>query len=166
MLHTHACCKRMFHVFRCFIRTMQVFQLFWMYVASISSRCCKSRPGCCIYMHVARVCFTRFRCFHTYIASVSSGCCICFAMATRVFSSVSDVRYKYFSCFGRMLQVFHLDVAKVDLMLLMLQCDPPAVVHAHGKRRDGTRHGGERGKGRGIDGGRGMGGPRLCMQQA
>jgi hypothetical protein len=37
------------------------------------------------------------------------------------FSGVSDVR---FNCFGCMLQVFHLDVAKVDLMLHMLQWDP------------------------------------------
>jgi hypothetical protein len=29
------------------------------------------------------------------------------------FSSVSDVCCKCFSCFGRMLQVFHLDVARV-----------------------------------------------------
>jgi hypothetical protein len=45
--------------------------------------------------------------FETYVASVSDVCC------------------KRFSCFRRMLQVFHLSVAKVDLVLDMLQWDPP-----------------------------------------
>jgi hypothetical protein len=58
-----------------------------------------------------------------------------------MFSSVSDVCCKCFSYFGRMLQVFYLDVVKVDLML---QRDPLAataswsclgVVHARGKQR-------------------------------
>jgi hypothetical protein len=51
----------------------------------------------------------------------------CFAMATYMlssffwcFASVSDVCWKSFSCFRRMLQVFHLNVAKVDRMLHML----------------------------------------------
>ena len=43
--------------------------------------------------------------FHTFVANILSGCYVCFAMATHVFSS----------CFRRMLQVFHIDVAKVDL---------------------------------------------------
>jgi hypothetical protein len=37
------------------------------------------------------------------------------------FSGVSDVCYKCFSYFRHMLQVFHLDVVKVDLVLLILQ---------------------------------------------
>ena len=56
-----------------------------------------------------------------YVAIVSSGCCICFAIATHVFSnvlgvfaSVSDVCCKCFSCFERMLHVFHMYVSKVD----------------------------------------------------
>jgi hypothetical protein len=66
--------------------------------------------------------------FHTYVASVSYGCCICFAMATDVFSW----------CFRRMLQVFHLDVVKVDLVLHMLQWNLSAVA-AHACACDGAR---------------------------
>jgi hypothetical protein len=58
-----------------------------------------------------------------------------FAMATHVFSSflgafscVSDISCERFSYFGRMLQVFHLDVAKVDWVLHMLQWDPSTIV--------------------------------------
>jgi hypothetical protein len=29
-----------------------MFHLFQTYVANVTSRCCKSRSGCCIYMHV------------------------------------------------------------------------------------------------------------------
>jgi hypothetical protein len=64
-----------------------------------------------------------------YIASVFIWM---FAMATHVvssffwyFASVSDVCCKCCNCFRRMLQVFHLDVAKIDLVLHMLQWDPP-----------------------------------------
>jgi hypothetical protein len=94
-----------------------------------------------------------FKCFQllqTYVLSISSGCCIYFAMVRMCFSAISDIYCKCFSCFGRMLQVFHLDVAKVDLVLHMFQWDPPAVVDARGRRRDGTRCGGERRKRRGM----------------
>jgi hypothetical protein len=46
----HACFKCMF----------QMFHLFQMYVVSVLSGCCKSRSGCCIYMHVASICFQVF----------------------------------------------------------------------------------------------------------
>jgi hypothetical protein len=56
-----------------------------------------------------------------------------FAMATHVvfkffwcFASVSDVCCKCFNYFGRILQMFPLDVTKVDLVLHMLQWDPSA----------------------------------------
>jgi hypothetical protein len=80
--------------------------------------------------------------FHTYVASVfhpdiayvSHICCKCFIWMlcmfcngyTRLFHRVSDVCCKCFNYFGRMLQVFHPDVAKIDLMLHMLQWDPSA----------------------------------------
>ena len=35
---------------------------------------------------------------------------------------VASVRYKCLNYFGRMLQVFHLDIAKVEQVLHMLQC--------------------------------------------
>ena len=47
----------------CFKCMFQIFLQFQTYVASVLSRCCKSRSGCCIYMHVASICFKCFRCF-------------------------------------------------------------------------------------------------------
>jgi hypothetical protein len=79
----------------------QMFQMLQKYVARVLSKCC-------IYLEV----------FHPDVAYVShmlqvfsSGCCTCSAMATHVFPW----------CFIRMLQVFYLDVAKVDLVLHMSQ---------------------------------------------
>jgi hypothetical protein len=42
------------------------------------------------------------------------------------FANVLDVCCKYFICFTHMLQVFYLDIIKVDLMLHMLLWDPPS----------------------------------------
>jgi hypothetical protein len=56
-------------------------------------------------------------------ASVSSGCCICFyiyEVVFGVFSSVSYACFECFDCFVRMLQVFHLDVSKVDMVLQLV----------------------------------------------
>jgi hypothetical protein len=80
--------------------------------------------------------------FHTYAAGVSSGCCIIFTHMLQVFHldvayvlqslymcfpRVSDVCCKCFNCFGRILQMFPLDVAKVNIVLLILQWTPSAV---------------------------------------
>jgi hypothetical protein len=54
-------------------------------------------------------CLQYLQCLHTW-----------FQVFLWCFASVSDICCKCFNCFGRMLQVFHLDVAKVDLMLHML----------------------------------------------
>jgi hypothetical protein len=91
-----------------------------------------------------------------YVSDVSYICCECspgcfiwFAMAMTCFASVSDVCCKCFICCGCMLQVFHLNIAKVDMMLQMLQQDPSAAtaccscwgtVHARRMRR-GWRQG-------------------------
>ena len=75
-----------------------MFQVFHTYVASVLSVCCKSRSGCCMHLQWLSTVF---------------GC----------FAIVSDVCCKYFNYFGCMLQVFYLDVAKVDLVLHMLQWD-------------------------------------------
>jgi hypothetical protein len=102
----------------------QMFQMLQTYDARVLSGCCicfthmvgSVSSRCCIY-------FTHM--FHTYVASVSFECCICSAMATHVFPW----------CFIHMLQVFqwiqtynasvlYLDIAKVDLMLHILQWDP------------------------------------------
>ena len=97
---------------------------------------------CCIcFLDVRCKCFIwMLHMFHTYVASVSSRCRICFAMATHVFlvfptyvASVLTVSYVCCKCF--------INVAKVDLMLHMLQWDPSAAaacyncwarVHARG----------------------------------
>jgi hypothetical protein len=56
--------------------------------------------------------FQVFQLFYTYVLSVLSGCCICCYDYARMFqayvSNVSDI-------FRFMLQVFHLDIAQVDL---------------------------------------------------
>jgi hypothetical protein len=46
------------------------------------------------------------------------------------FASVLDVCCKCFSYFQMHVAMFHLDVAKVNLILYMLQWDPPATVAA------------------------------------
>jgi hypothetical protein len=61
-----------------------------------------------------------------------------------MFCDVYQVFWKYFSCFEYMLQVFHIDIVKVDQVLYMLQRDPSAaaaysscwgIVHRRGKLR-------------------------------
>ena len=57
-----------------------------------------------------------------YVSSVSgvlSECCICL----HLLSSVSDVWCNCFGCFEHMLQVFYLNVVKVDIVLNMQQWD-------------------------------------------
>ena len=53
--------------------------------------------------------FYMFNMFQTNVASVLSGCCTCYN------DYVVSVCSKCFICFSRMLQLFHLSVAKVDL---------------------------------------------------
>ena len=90
------------------------------------------------YLNVAKVDLdVAYTCMlQAYVSSVSYVCCKCliwmlhtFAMAFkcffRCFASVSEVCCKCFNCFGRMLQVFNLNVAKADLVLHMLQWDDP-----------------------------------------
>jgi hypothetical protein len=68
------------------IYMFQVFQLFYMYVSSVSYGCCKSRLGCCIgcmrmlQAHVSSV-FS-----DVYMLQVClSRCCICFTHMLQVF---------------------------------------------------------------------------------
>ena len=61
---------------------------------------------------VIHVCFECFICFsRRMFVSISSGCCICFYKCLRRMLQVFQL------CFVCMLQVFLLDVSKVDLML-------------------------------------------------
>jgi hypothetical protein len=89
----------------CCKRLFQMFHLFSNYVASI-------------FLDVAYV-------PHKCVASVLSRCCIYLQWLSSIFQ-VFQICYKSFSCFGRILQVFRLDVAKVDMGLYMLQWNPPA----------------------------------------
>jgi hypothetical protein len=127
----NTCCKSMF----------QVFQMFHLNVVSVSCGYCKSRSGCCIYCNgytrmlqtfvlnvsvvFPNVCCKRVYLiiarFHIYVACVLSECCIYFAM---VFSNVFRCFYKCFRrmlqvsiIFERMLQMFHLNILKVDRVL-------------------------------------------------
>jgi hypothetical protein len=52
-----------------------------------------------------------FHLFQTHVASVLSGCCNDY---------VANVYSKCFICFKRMLQLFHLSVAKVDVDIGLL----------------------------------------------
>jgi hypothetical protein len=97
---------------------------------------------------------------HTYFSSVSG-----------ILTRVSDVCYKCFSCFGRMVQVFHLDVPKVDRDAPYICCNvprlpqPPAAVAgascmrvmSGGMERCSAASGEADGDGVG-----GAGGPRMC----
>jgi len=64
---------------------------------------------------MSQVCLLGYCIWFTYVASVLSGYCICFAMAFQVFAGF------FATVFRHMLQIFHLDVSKVDQVLDMLQ---------------------------------------------
>jgi hypothetical protein len=80
----------------CFKCMLQMLHLFQTYVASVLSRCCKSRFGCCIYMHVVSICFRCFirmlQEFHLDAADV----CNDFQVFSCVFASISDDCFKCF----------------------------------------------------------------------
>jgi hypothetical protein len=93
-------------LYTCFKHMFQVFQT---HVANVLSRCCKIRSRCCI------CCCEYTLMFQAYVSSVSS---------------VSDVCCKCFICFRRMLQMFHLDISKVDLVEHMFHLpQPPYCCH-------------------------------------
>jgi hypothetical protein len=76
----------------CFKCIFQMFHLFQTNVASVLFGCCKSRFECCIYMHVASICFKCFQVFHMYV-------CKCFIWMLHMFAMV-------FKCFQAFSQVF------------------------------------------------------------
>jgi len=157
-----------------------------MYVASISDGYCKSRSGCCTscngYTRMYQASVSNVssvfsdvccKCFYLDVAYVSHICCKC------VYLDVAYVLQWFFKCFQvflqvfqtyissvsfifkRILQMFHMNVSKVDQISHMLQCDSLAtgvccscwgVMHACGKRRDGALRGGRCGKQRGKRG--------------
>jgi hypothetical protein len=117
------------------------FQVFQTYVSSASSGCCKSRSGCCIYMHVAKYVFKCLRCFVCMLQVFHLDVAYVLQWLHTCFSSVSDVSCKCFSGFGCMLQVFHLGVAKVGLAHTAMgptYCSCSGAMHAHVKWRGVT----------------------------
>ena len=102
----------------CFKCMLQMFHLFQTYVASVLSGCCKNRSRCCIYMHVANICFKVFsgvsyvclQVFHLDVVHVCNDF-KCF----QAFSQVSQTLVlSVSSVFFCMLQLLYLDVSKVD----------------------------------------------------
>jgi hypothetical protein len=79
----------------------QVFHLDFTYVAMTIYVCCK-------YM------FQVFRLFQMHVSNVLSGCCRSVSRCLHNMH-VASVCFKCFRCFICMLQVFYLDVAKLDL---------------------------------------------------
>jgi hypothetical protein len=79
---------------------------------------------------VIHICFKCFIYFQTYVSSVlskcyksRSECCICVKGDTRTLKYM----FEMFICFRRMLQVFHMDVAKINLDATYVSdgaCDP------------------------------------------
>jgi hypothetical protein len=74
--------------------------------------------------------------FYMYVAKVDPDvACVCYSFQVFFFGVLQLFQTyicKYFNYFGCMLQVFHLDIAKVDMVLHMLQWDhqpqPPTAV--------------------------------------
>jgi hypothetical protein len=97
------------------------------YVASVLSRCCKSRSGCCIYMHVASVYFKCFICtlqrFHLHVPYVLQWLHTCFP-------GVSDICCKYSSrCYKSRTGVAHVVVGPTCRSHMYSCC---ARMHARG----------------------------------
>jgi hypothetical protein len=93
------CCNRMFHVFQ-------------MYMAYVSSECCKSRSGvpyvAMAIKYVASVCFKCFDCFKHMLQV--------FYLDIAYVAVAIHVCSKCFTCFKPMLQVFHLDIVYVAML--------------------------------------------------
>ena len=107
----------------CFKCMFQMFYLFQTNFANVLSRCCKNRSRCCIYMHVASICFKCFQVFHTYVCKCFIWMLHMFAMVLKcfpcVFASVFRRLFQVFHVFFFMLQLLHLDISKVDRLLHM-----------------------------------------------
>jgi hypothetical protein len=83
-------------------------------VSGVSDVCLRVSSECCICYYGS------IRIFQAYLSSVShisDSCYKCFTwmMLLWIYMYVSSICCKCFICFRRMLQVFHLDVSKVDL---------------------------------------------------
>jgi hypothetical protein len=89
-------------IYICFKCIFHIFHMFQTNVALVLSGCCKNRSGCCIYMHVASICFKCFQVFHMYVYEYFIWMLHMFAMVFKcfsdVFTSVSDACFKCSIC--------------------------------------------------------------------
>jgi hypothetical protein len=136
----NSCCKSMFQVFGmlqvlyidvakvdrdvahvvmaiyvCFKCMFQMFHRFQTYIASVLSRCCKTRSGCCILQaYVSSVFMFSYICLQVFYLDA----CICLQCFFKCFKAFSQVFYTLVSSisslFFCMLQLLQLDVSKVD----------------------------------------------------
>jgi hypothetical protein len=86
-----------------------------------------------VFSYVRRKCFMWIlHMFHTYVASILSGRYIClqwfFSRVSKCFVSVLGACCNCFSCFVRMLQMFYLNVSKVNQDIAHVAMWPPATV--------------------------------------
>ena len=84
-----------------------MFQVFHLDVAKEDLRCCI----CCN----DNICM--LQAYVSSVSVVSNVCFKCFIMLLHMFAMALYACFKYFRCFRLVLQVFHLDVAKVDLVV-------------------------------------------------
>ena len=94
---------------------LHMLQWLYMYVASVYPQCFI----CFLYTYVASVSDAFLKCFIClllYVASVASGCFKSRSGCCTCCNGVSTICHKCFICFRRMLQRFHLDFVKVDLV--------------------------------------------------
>jgi hypothetical protein len=87
----------------CFQRYVLSVHLFQTYVASVLSGCCKSRSGCCIYMHIVSVCFECFMCFIRILQVFYLDTAYVLQWLQTCFLGVLDICCKWFNCSGCML---------------------------------------------------------------
>jgi hypothetical protein len=137
---------------------LHMLQELYTYFASVYPQCFI----CFFYMYVTSFSdayLKCFICFLLYVASVASGCFKSRSGYCTCCNGVSTVCPKCFICFRRMLQRFHLDLTKVDLvfeccsgthLLRPPACSCWARVHACGSGRAraagvGTSAGADRG---------------------
>jgi hypothetical protein len=88
-----------------------MFQVFQMYVGSVSYRCCKIRSGCCTccngYSHIYFKCmFQIFYLYHIYVANIFIKMLHIHACCKRIFQVVSGVSHVCCKCFIWMLHMF------------------------------------------------------------
>ena len=94
--------------------------MFQVFVPNVSSIFLDVRCKCFICM--LHIFHSMLQVFYLDVTYVCNG----FSRVSKCFASISDACYKYFSCFVRILQVFCLNVLKIDWDVEHIACDHPA----------------------------------------